>query len=64
MLGARISTAQTALNSFTDALLVGDQAGLIKFNSSAYIVQGLTSEIDLIKNAISTLNASGELERI
>ncbi|MDE5780153.1 MAG: VWA domain-containing protein, partial [Lachnospiraceae bacterium] len=60
MLGRRITTAKNALNSFTDALLEGDQAGLIKFNSDVYVVQELTSDMDLIKNAINTLSAGGE----
>ena len=59
MSGTRITTAKNALNSFTDALLEGDQAGLIRFNSNAYIVQELTPDIDLIKNAIGTLSTSG-----
>lgn len=59
MRGTRINTAKKALNSFIEAMMEKDKAGIVKFSSSATIVQSLTSDKTTLLSKINSLSASG-----
>ena len=59
MSGSRINTAKKALNSFIEAMMENDKAGIVKFSSSATVVQSLTSDKKTLLSKINSLRASG-----
>ncbi|MDF2563256.1 MAG: hypothetical protein K0R99_4702 [Microbacterium sp.] len=50
---------KTAAKSFVDALISGDQAGVVDFDSSAIVRQQLTTDFSAVKSAIDAVNSSG-----
>lgn len=50
---------RTASKSFVDALLPEDRAGVVDFDSWAYVAQDLTSDHAAVKSAIDTIDDSG-----
>lgn len=59
MQGSNISTVKEVMNSFIDNLSDEDRAAVIKFESSASIVQKLTDDKNSLKSAVNSLRASG-----
>lgn len=59
MSGSSMTKAKVAMNTFIDAMLDYDEATIISFNSKASVLKTLTNNKDDLKDAISSLNASG-----
>jgi len=66
LLPVRIDSAKGASKNFVDLMKETDRVSLVKFQSSGWsyssycvVVQGLTSDKNLVKNKIDTLNAGG-----
>ncbi|WP_199731966.1 VWA domain-containing protein [Cellulomonas triticagri] len=55
----RSGLRRTAAKSFVDALIEGDQAGVVDFDSSARVLQQLTTDRVAAKNAIDRIDSSG-----
>lgn len=55
----RMTTAKAAMNTFLDALNDNDRAALVKFNGSATVVAGLTSDKEALKNSVDSLYPDG-----
>lgn len=60
MRGTRIKLAKTALNTYIDALMDGDMAGIVTFSNDAKLVYGLTSDKEILKNKVEGLAAGGD----
>lgn len=56
---SRLTTAQSALNSFLDVMSTDDRAALIRFADSATTMSNLTTDKNYIKSLVSSLYASG-----
>src|SRR5690606_13336680 len=50
---------RTAAKSFVDALLNGDRAAVVDFDSSAFVRQTLTTDFAAVKSAIGLIDSSG-----
>ena len=50
---------KTAAKGFVDALLEGDRTAVVDFDSSAELIQPLTTDFAAAKNAVDTINSSG-----
>ena len=59
MSGAPLSALKTAATSFVDNLSSPDEAAAISFSTSASTDQELTTNYQLVQNAINSYNASG-----
>ena len=59
MSGSPISHSRTAAKRFVAALLDGDRAGLVGYDSSANLRQGLTDDHDALNRSIESLSAGG-----
>ncbi len=59
MSGSYINTAKLALANFVDSMQTDDEAALVRFASSAYIVCDFTNDTAALKNSINSLYASG-----
>lgn len=59
MSGTRITTAKEAISKFVDAMYTYDRGALIDFQSSASVISSFTSSKDELKNALSSIYASG-----
>lgn len=59
MSGSPISHSQSAAKRFVAALLDGDRAGLVGYDSSANLRQGLTDDHDALNRSIESLSAGG-----
>lgn len=59
MAGSKINTTKTVFNEFIDNLGENDRASVVKFNSTASVVQDLTSDKIILKNQVNNLSASG-----
>ncbi|MBB6647625.1 vWA domain-containing protein [Halobellus ruber] len=59
MSGAPLSSLKTAANSFVGNLSSPDEAAAISFNSGASLDQELTTNYQLVQNAINNYSASG-----
>jgi predicted ribosomally synthesized peptide with SipW-like signal peptide len=57
--GSKIAALKTAATSFVDNLSSPDEAAAISFNSSAGVDQELTTNYQLVQNAITNYSASG-----
>lgn len=59
MSGDRIDLAKTALHTFINAMMEEDRCCLVKFNSTATLVQELTSDKQLLSSGVNSLHAGG-----
>lgn len=59
MAGARLELAKTALNTFVEAMMSGDRGSIVKFDSYATTVYGLTLDKAILASKISSLTAGG-----
>lgn len=59
MKGSRIEMAKTALNAFINAMMGEDRCCLVKFNSTATLVHGLTSNKQELSASVNSLQANG-----
>ena len=50
---------KTAAKNFVGALLPGDQAGVVDFDSSSRLIRPLTIDFDAVNSSIDSLDASG-----
>lgn len=50
---------KTAAKSFVNALISGDKAAVVDFDSYAYLTQSLTTDFNAVKSAIDRIDASG-----
>ena len=50
---------KAASKTLVDSLIDGDRAGVIDFDDYAYVLQGLTGNIDDVKKAINRIDSSG-----
>ncbi|GAA5147614.1 hypothetical protein GCM10023340_20290 [Nocardioides marinquilinus] len=48
-----------ASKEFVGTLLDGDRAGVVDFDSAAYVAQGLTTDFDAVRAAIDLIDSSG-----
>ena len=59
MSGSNISTVKGVMDSFINSMGEEDRAAIVKFASSASVVQELTNDKDALTTAVSSLSASG-----
>lgn len=59
MKGNRLTLAKTALNTYIDAMIDGDFAGLVSFAGSGKLVNELTFDKELLRESVDSLKAGG-----
>ena len=59
MSGSNITTVKTVMGNFIESMGEKDRAAIIKFSSSASVVQNLTNDKAVLTSAIDSLSASG-----